>query len=210
MVFSEFLTNKNILSFGKLRLSYARAGREPFAYSSRTVFTQPFFADGFTNGIGFPYLGVNGMGISNTLGNAFLRPEIRTSYEAGVDLKFIQNRFTLGLTYYYDKSSDLLVRRPLASTTGSRSIFSNVGEMENRGYEVELGADILDEKKTGFGWNITGNWAQNKNKVLRLAEGVSEISLENAFTGIGSYAIVGQPYGHFLALNGNAMQVAHW
>ena len=197
VVFSEWLTNKNILSFGKLRLSYARAGREPFAYSSRTVFTQPFFADGFTNGIGFPYLGVNGMGISNTLGNAFLRPEIRTSYEAGVDLKFIQNRFTLGLTYYYDKSTDLLVRRPLASTTGSRSIFSNVGEMENRGYEVELGADILDEKKTGFGWNITGNWAQNKNKVLKLAEGVSEISLENAFTGIGSYAIVGQPYGAF-------------
>jgi outer membrane receptor protein involved in Fe transport len=196
-VFTELLPNKDLLSYGKIRVSYAKAGREAPAYSSRTYFLQPFFTDGFTNGIGFPYLGVNGYGISSTLGNSALKPEIRTSYEAGLDLKFLQNRFTAGFTYYYDKSTDLLVRRPLPSTTGVRSVFSNIGEMENKGVEIELNFDILQENKNGFGWNITGNMARNRSKVLKLAPGVPEISLESAFTGIGSYAIEGQPFGAF-------------
>jgi TonB-linked SusC/RagA family outer membrane protein len=192
-VVSELLPNRDILSYAKLRGSFAQAGREPGVYSSRTYFTRPTLTDGFTDGNSFPFLGQNGFAISNTLGNSALRPEINTTYEGGIDLKFLNGRISTGFTYYYSKSTDLLVARPIASTSGFSNFNSNVGEMQNQGIEIEADADIIKFK--GFTWSLGGNFTRNRNEVLKLAPGVDEFSIESAFTGIGSYAIVGQPYG---------------
>ena len=196
-VLTEMLPQSEILSYLKFRASYAQAGREPAIYSSRTYYGRPTFTDGFTNGVSFPYLGQNGFTIGmsnpNVLGNEVLRPEINTSYEGGFDVRLWRNRVRGSFTYYVSKSSDLLVVRPIAATSGFSFYTSNVGEMENKGIELELDVDVV--RSGDFTWTIGGNFTKNNNEVTKLAPGVTQFSIETAFTGIGSYAIEGQPYG---------------
>ena len=196
-VFSENMNTSGIFSFGKVRLSYAQAGIEPSPYSTLTYYVAPFITDGFTDGLGFPYGGFNGFSQSQTLGNNALEPEINTTMEAGVNLKFFQNRVNLDVNYYLSRSTNLLVFRPIAPSSGFERVFSNIGEMENRGWEIELGIDVV--KTRNFNWNINGNWTQNVNEVTKLAPGVDEINTEVAFGSISSFAIVGQPYGALYA-----------
>lgn len=194
-VFSEILPSRDVLSFGKVRASYARAGIEPFPYRTRTYYVAPFITDGFTDGFGFPYGGQNGFSLSSRLGNADLEPELNTTTEFGVNLKFFRNKIDLDVNYYISKSSNLLVLRPIAGSTGFEEIYTNIGEMENKGWEIELGVNPVSTNR--FKWSIQGNFSRNVNEVTKLAEGVDEINIETAFASIGSFAIVGQPYGAF-------------
>lgn len=194
-VFSELFPSREVFSFGKVRASIARAGIEPFPYRTRTYFVAPFITDGFTDGFGFPYGGQNGFSLSSRLGNANLEPELNTTTEFGVNLKFLRNKIDLDVNYYISKSSNLLVLRPIAGSTGAEEIYTNIGKMENKGLEIELGINPISTKI--FKWNIQGNFTRNKNEVTKLADGVDEINIETAFASIGSYAIVGQPYGAF-------------
>ena len=208
-VFSELIGSNDLLSFGKLRLSWAQVGIEPPPYRTVTYYVAPFVTDGFTDGLSFPYNGQNGFGLSSALGNVDLEPEVNTTYEAGVELKLFGNRISLDLNYYQSTSSNLLVNRPIASSTGFETVFQNFGEMVNKGWEIELGARILDYRN--FSWDISGNFNRNVNEVTELAEGVDEINIETAFASIGSFAIKGQPYGALYATkwlrdaNGNLM-----
>lgn len=192
-VFTEVLPANKILSFGKLRASVAQSGIEPGAYNTVTYFDKPFVTDGFTPGLSFPYLGVNGYGYSSSMGNANLKPEILTGVEVGLDLRFWEGRINLDATYYNQTSSQLLVDRPIATSTGFKSYYVNAGKMRNQGVELELSGTAVDMKE--FKWNIGVNFTLNRNEVLGLTQGVDRIDLESAFTGIGSFAIVGQPYG---------------
>jgi len=194
-VFSEILPENNILSFGKARLAYAQSGISPTAYSSATYYVAPFITDGFTSGVGFPYIGNNGFGVSSTLGNADLRPEKVSGYEAGLDLRFLMGRLNVDFTYYNQTTTDILVRRPIAGSSGFRFMQANSGEMINKGVELVVSGDPV--RTSDFNWNISVNFAKNYNEVLALAEGVDEVSLEAGFSHVGSYAIVGDAYGAF-------------
>ncbi len=194
-VFTELIPENNILSFGKLRIAYAQSGISPLAYSSKTYYLAPFITDGFTNGASFPYMGNNGFGISNILGNPDLKPERVTGKEIGTDLRFLKARLNIDFTYYNQLTTDILVLRPIAATSGFQFMRANSGEMVNRGVELVVSGDPV--KTSTFNWNLSVNWSRNYNEVLRLAEGVDEISLESGFTDIGSYAIVGDAYGAF-------------
>src|SRR5690606_15339476 len=107
-------------------------------YRTVTYYVAPFVTDGFTDGLSFPYNGQNGFGLSSALGNVDLEPEVNTTYEAGVELKLFGNRISLDLNYYQSTSSNLLVNRPIASSTGFETVFQNFGEMVNKGWEIEL------------------------------------------------------------------------
>ncbi|MEN9510448.1 MAG: hypothetical protein RLZZ370_267 [Bacteroidota bacterium] len=192
-VFTEAIGSNNILSYGKMRIAYAQAGINPPAYATRTYYTQPTFTDGFTSGLNFPYLGMNGFGQSNGLGNSALEPERNTGMEIGFDLRFLKGRATLDVTLYNQKSTNIILGMPLAPSTGYSSVVQNAGEMQNKGIELVIGATPVKTDK--FSWDINLNWASNRNEVLKLAPGVDEISTEAAFASNGSYAIVGEPYG---------------
>lgn len=192
-VFTEAIGSNNILSYGKMRIAYAQAGINPPAYATRTYYTQPTFTDGFTSGLNFPYLGMNGFGQSNGLGNSALEPERNTGMEIGFDLRFLKGRATLDVTLYNQKSTNIILGMPLAPSTGYSSVVQNAGEMQNKGIEMVIGATPVKTDK--FSWDINLNWASNRNEVLKLAPGVDEISTEAAFASNGSYAIVGEPYG---------------
>jgi TonB-linked SusC/RagA family outer membrane protein len=181
------------LSFGKLRLGYAESGISPPTYSSKTYYVQGNFTDGFTNGFGYPYLGQNGFGQSVAIGNIDLKPERQLGTEVGLDLRFLEGRLSLDFTYYNQKSVDILMLQPISASTGYTNIYTNAGEMTNKGIELTLGGTPI--KNDDFRWDIGVTYTKNTNEVTKLASGVDEINIETAFTSVGSFAIVGQPYG---------------
>jgi TonB-linked SusC/RagA family outer membrane protein len=194
LVFTE-LVKIPTLSFGKVRVAYAQAGISPAAYGTSTYFVRSTYTDGFTGGLSFPYTGINGYGYSNTLGNPNLKPERNTGREFGLDLRFFEGRLGFDFTYYVQRSTDLLVFRPVAPSSGFSQSYENLGEMENRGIELMINATPIQKKD--FQWDISLNFTRARNEVLKLAEGVKELSLEAGFASMGSYAIVGEPYGVF-------------
>ena len=196
-VFSNFIADEDILTFGKLRASFAQVGINPDPYSYNTYFVNPFFTDGFTDGLSFPYLGVNGFGYSDIIGDPNLQPELVTELEVGTDLRFFQGRLLLDVTYYNRKSSNILMSRPIPASSGYEELFSNFGEMVNKGWEIYAGGNVIESDD--FTWNLGVNFTKNVNEVLSLADGVEEVNIEAAFASIGSYAIVGQPYGALYA-----------
>ena len=196
-IFSDLIAENKVLSFGKLRLAYAQSGNSPDPYTSTTYFTSAIFTDGFTDGLSFPFLGRNGFGIGSTLGNPNLQSEVLTGTDLGVDLRFLNGRINLDFSYYNQKSTKVLIARPIAASSGYQNFLTNIGEMENKGIEVILSGDPVRFKD--FNWNIAVNFSQNKNTVLSLTEGVEQINLESAFESIGSFAIVGEPYGVLFA-----------
>jgi hypothetical protein len=101
----------------------------------------------------------------------------------------------LDVTYYNQKSVDILLYRPIAGSSGFGFDYQNSGEMVNKGWEVYL--DFKPIREEDYSWTLGLNWSMNRSEVLSLAEGVEELNIEAAFGSIGSFAIVGQPYGAF-------------
>lgn len=194
-VFSDAFKLPKWFSFGKARVAYSKVGIAPGYYTDRTYYTVPFYTDGFTNGNTLPYLGQSGLAISNTLGNGNLKPERVTGLEGGVDLRFFTGRLTFEATIYKQTSQDLLIDQPVAASSGYLARTVNAGEMVNKGVELSLGGYPI--QKDNFSWNIVVNWSKNVSKVTKLTNGVEQFNLETGFSDIGSYAIVGQPYGVF-------------
>lgn len=183
------------LAFGKLRYSYAVAGVPPQPYGTRTYYNVPIYTDGFTNGLTFPYGGVNGSSIGASLGQRELKPERVIGNEFGLNVILWNGLIDVDVTYYNQKSVDILLNRPIATSSGYEAVYSNSGEMVNRGVELDIEAKPI--RKENFSWTIGLNWYMNRSEVLKLAEGVDEVDIEAAFASIGSFAIVGEPYGVF-------------
>jgi len=192
-VFSEIWKPLKQFSFGKLRVAVAQAGVSPGTYSSRTYLGKPILADGFTGGLGFPYLGVNGYGYNSALGNGNIKPEITTSSEFGADLRFFDGRLNFDYTFFYQITSDIIVDMPIAPSSGFRSFANNTGEMKNWGHEILFSFTPI--RKKDFEWQASFNMSILRNEVAKIFGGDKPLSIEEGFTDIGAYAVVGKPYG---------------
>ncbi len=193
--FSESIKLPKWFSFGKVRASYASVGKAPGVYTNKNYYAVPLIADGWTNGFGFPYNGNPAYALSSTLNAPNLVPERTNEMEFGTDIRFFDSRVTLDATYYTRKTTNVLLFQPVAASTGYSSEYTNAGEIDNHGVELALG--LVPVKIKDFSWEIMTNWSRNISEVTKLANGVTQYSIESGFTGIGSYAIVGQPYGVF-------------
>ena len=182
------LQDSKVLSFGKLRLSAAQVGKDAPAFALNGFYTKSTFGDGYTSGITYPSDGVGGFGRVTTLGNPNLKPEKTTSFEAGLDLKFFQNRLGIDVTGYYSKGQDLIVSAPLAASTGYNSQYINSGSIETKGIELQLTATPVQARN--FRWDAFINFSSYQNKILKLADGVSQVTL-NGFTGTTIAQIAG-------------------
>ncbi len=195
IVVSELAKLPDWFNFLKLRGALAQSGISPQPYRNRTYYTQPIYADGFTNGNSFPYLGQVGYGISSIKGNANLLPERVNGQEVGTEMKFFQGRLGLDVTYYLQTTVDILLDKPVAPSSGFDREYVNTGKMQNQGWEVALTGTPVKTKN--FTWDISATWFRNRSKVLELAPGVDQVDIEAAFEDIGSFAVVGDPYGTF-------------
>lgn len=183
-------------TFAKLTYGYGEVGIAPQPYRIMSTYTKPFMTDGFTDGLSFPYSGINGMAVSGTLGNQDLKPERVLGHELGLSTKFLENRLTFDLNLYYKTSKDLLLNLPLPQSSGYGEVYQNAAELVNKGIEVELGYDVFKKNKP-FQWNINLNWSKNESKVTEISGNLDAVSIESAFGSIGYYAVKGQPLGSF-------------
>lgn len=100
-------------------------------------------------------------------GNPSLKPERQREYELGFDAGLFGDRVGLGFTYYDQYVKDLLLARTFAPSTGYASVLDNVGELSNKGIELQL--DTRNIERPNFGWSTTFNFSLNRNRVERLA-----------------------------------------
>jgi TonB-linked SusC/RagA family outer membrane protein len=188
-VFSDNIKLPAFIGQSKLRLSYAKIGKDAAPYST---------SSGFGNYTGLP-TGSTGLTLSSNLGDINLKPEFTDTYEAGLEMAFLNNRLTFDFTYYNSLSKDQITRAQISSATGFVTASINAGSIRNRGIELVLGGTPI--KSTNFTWDAALNFSANRNKVMSLKEGLSEIVYG---AGTGGYInspvtfklIPGQPYGN--------------
>ncbi|HEX9511004.1 MAG TPA: SusC/RagA family TonB-linked outer membrane protein [Puia sp.] len=200
-VFTElpgFKVDKHVLSFGKIRGSFAQVGKDAPIYALTTPFSSAVFADGFTSGITFPANGSSGYQISSaiaTVGNPTLKPERTNSYEGGVDLGFLNNRLTFNGTYYYSKSTDGILPVSIPFSTGFAGELLNATTITNKGLELSLDGTPV-QTSYGLRWNVIVNWSRNISKVVALYPGITSFFMGGFGAGeAGIFAVPGQPFG---------------
>lgn len=201
-VFSELYKDKafsDVLSFGKVRLSYAKVGQDASPYLLQTTYAKTSINGDFGSII-FP-LTSNGTTIpsfsrGNRIGNPNLKPEFTSSFEVGTELSFIKNLINLDLTYYNTKSTNQIVNVPIPNSSGYTSIAMNVGEMTNKGLEIGLRA-IPVNTSYGLKIEVFGTYNKVKNNVVSINEGINQIVIGNGTTAMQQVAAIGKPYGTF-------------
>ena len=176
----DFLKDHSTISDLKLRASWGITGNQNIGnYASRSLYTA-----------GNNYMGIAGF-VPNVLGDKGLKWETTRQWNVGVDAGFFNDRISLLADYYYKKTSDLLIGLPILTSSGYINRFTNSGDIENKGFEFELSSKNL---VGDFKWSTSLNMTFNRNKVLALPEGLSEMR-----GGVGDLnrAIPGQPLGVF-------------
>ncbi|MBD2716498.1 SusC/RagA family TonB-linked outer membrane protein [Hymenobacter sp. BT646] len=157
-ILNELLPMPTSISLAKLRLSAAQVGND----------TDPYYTRKYYGRSDFPGAG----SVPTTLFNTDFKPEITTSYEAGVEYLMFQGRIGADVTVYQNTTRNQILEVPIDPTTGYSRALLNAGEVRNRGVEVVLNARPIDNN--AFKWKTTGTWARNRNKVLSLAEGLTD------------------------------------
>ena len=144
-------------------------------------------------GAGYNYGGSSGIAPTQ-LPNPDLKWETTTQTGLGFDFSILKNRITLNFDLYYNRTKDLLLERPIPSSSGFYTISSNIGQLENKGMEILLNTVNIDK---AFTWTTNFNFAMNRNKVLSLYE---DQPIDDQGRG-GSRVEVGQPIGIFYGYN---------
>ncbi|WP_026707023.1 SusC/RagA family TonB-linked outer membrane protein [Flavobacterium frigidarium] len=177
------------LTFGKIRATYGQVAIMPGIYNGYTYITGATGTESW--GPAYDAAAYNGGFERESLaGNPDLKPEIKTQYEAGIDLGFF-NRVNLGVTYYTDVIRDNLVAAANNPSSSVSDLYGNFAQLSNKGLEIDFDAAIL--KNSDFKWNIAATFGTNKNEVTKLTG--SESILLNGFAGTSSRAVLNQPLG---------------
>ncbi|WP_432713264.1 SusC/RagA family TonB-linked outer membrane protein [Pedobacter sp.] len=186
-VFSDHLKLPEVISFAKLRFSYAQVGKDasPYAYSTGFVNYQQL-GNGFT-----------GYTKGELLGDPNLKPEFTDTYDAGLEMQFFKNRLSMDVSYYYSESKDQIIAADISSTTGYVRAAVNAGSMRNKGIELAISGTPI--KTDNITWDVGLTFSANRNKILSLAEGLEEIILASQFgyanATVTSKLIEGHAYG---------------
>ena len=132
--------------------------------------------------------------IPSGIANSDLKWESTAQLNIGFDLSILDSRYSFMFDYYKKNTTDLLASVPLAPSVGFGSSLQNIGEIQNKGLEFSLSANILQGE---FKWNASAQLSANRNKVIKLAGG-SDIygGGVNIFGNI-SLAREGEPLGVF-------------
>jgi TonB-linked SusC/RagA family outer membrane protein len=185
-IFSEVLKESNPwLSFGKLRLGLAQVGSDTDPYQTMDLYV-------FNNSIS----STPGYIPSNTKRNPDLKPEITTSYEAGLEAAVLNNRLGVELTLYSSETRDQIIPLTISGTTGYSYSVVNTGLMTNKGVEARVYGTPVQTRD--FSWESSLVLASNKNKVVKLLDGVTYYRLTNAPFKVEIGANEGEEYGDIM------------
>ena len=195
LVFTELLPKNDILSFGKVRASWAQVGKDADAYATLTYLEKPINYGGYT-GVGNVY----------TKGNSILKPEIQTAWEIGTELRFLKGRLGIDWTYYHSSTKNQIASPRLSNAGGYIMMSINSGSVINEGMEVSITGKPFDGKD--FKWESTLNFSYNKGRLGDFLEGVGMFYPTDAQFGSVKSASVPNG-GKFMALVGTRFETQH-
>nr|MBZ1359317.1 SusC/RagA family TonB-linked outer membrane protein [Dyadobacter fermentans] len=185
VILSEAINLPSAISFAKLRGSWAQVGGA--TVNAFQIYQYYNMQQGGHNGQ--PVQGL----ASSQVPNPDLKPLTSTTYEGGLEAKFLHNRLGLDVTLYNRKTTDDIVTTNIALSSGYTSALLNVGELSNKGIELLITGTPV--QKTNFSWDVSYNMAYNKSKIERLADGINQVDIG---TGVGGGIIrnaINRPYG---------------
>ena len=165
----EFLKGNPVLTTLKLRASWGQTGQQGVGgYYD----TQPTY---YKNDIGSYYMfGGNVYNPISSLGyNADLKWETTTTYNVGFDFGFLKDRITAGLDVYYRETTDMINWIPVPALSNlTNYLNSNIGNMINTGFELDVNAVAIDTKD--WTWSLGANVAYNYNEITKLTASASD------------------------------------
>ncbi len=181
-VVTDMVELPDAISFLKFRGSYAEVGND----ASYASILQTFSSTAY---------GPVGMFTPSAVKVASeLIPENTKSWEAGVDLKFIDNRLGIDFTWYKSNTYNQLVRVTTPPTSGYSQGWINAGNIQNKGVELMLYATPIETHD--FSWDVSLNFAKNNNEVIELTDLLDEYEIDSPNLSVGETWIVkGRPYG---------------
>lgn len=195
LVFTELLPKNDILSFGKVRASWAQVGKDADPYATLTYLESPIVYGGYT-----------GVGNMITKGNSILKPEIQTAWEIGTELRFLNGRLGLDWTYYHSSTKNQIASPRLSNASGYVMMSINSGSVINEGMEVSITGKPFDGKD--FKWESTLNFSYNKGRLGDFLDGVGMFYPTDAQFGSVKSASVPNG-GKFMALVGTRFETQH-
>lgn len=163
-IFSDFMRSINHslpawMTFAKTRLSFAQVGKDPNPYNLYNTRSYTY-----ENGIRVP--------IPQTVKkNSNLKPEIKSSFEWGLEMKFLENRLGFDFTYYYTKTKNQAMLVDVSAPWTQQWV--NAGKITNKGIELMLYGTPVKTKDLKF--DLTMNISKNISRVDELANGVDHI-----------------------------------
>lgn len=156
-----FLRNSTLISNLKLRGSWGITGNQAIgSYATLSLLSSFPFTYGGTSS----YAGYNLQGAAN----ASLKWEETKQVDVGIDLGVLNNRITVTADYFTRKTSGLLQAVPLPNYNGGGTVIKNIGNMENKGFELGVNASVFQNKK--WDWNSSLNFSSITNKITSLGD----------------------------------------
>ena len=186
-VFTNLLPRNTILSFGKLRASWARVGKDANPYATLTYVNPPITIGSFT-GVGNQYYS----------GNPTLIPEIQNSWEIGGEFRFLNGRVGLDYTYYNSETQNQIGQPRLAQSGGFIFSTLNSGSVLNKGMEIQVTGKPIVQKD--FSWDAMLNFSYNQGRLGAFIPGVAYFYPTDAQFGTVKAASI--PNSYFLGMTG--------
>jgi len=176
----KFMENSSLVNYLKLRASWGLTGNAEIGEGSYLTL---YGVTNYPNLPGFTPV---------QLSNPDLKWEKTEQTNIGLDFGLLKSRITAEIDVYHKKTSDLLLNVNIPSTTGYTFITRNLGNMENKGFEIGINSVNIDSR--GFRWTTAFNAAYNKNEVLDIKGQIIEAGF-----GLTQRAVEGLPIGEFYA-----------
>ncbi|GAB3349140.1 TonB-dependent receptor [Arachidicoccus ginsenosidivorans] len=171
----KFMANANWLDLLKFRVSYGMMGNDDIGnYTARSYYTAQNL------------LGISGL-VKGNLGNESLMWERVSKANIGLDVDLLNNRLSLTLDAYHNKTSHMVIYEPGPTVSGQDYIITNNGGMKTSGGEISLNAVLVNKRR--FNWQLGFNIAKYTSIITKLptgpiytdfADGVILTSIDNA------------------------------
>lgn len=178
------LKDNSVLNYAKINASYTSVGNSSAvgAYRITNLSVLPS---------GFPFGNLSAYGYNPNQTDANIKPEFANTFEVGAQLGFFKDRITLEGSYYITNTKDLMTNATTSSASGNATLLTNVGDLENKGFEIDLG--LTPVKTKDFKWDLRASYTTYKTKVTALQNGVNSVNLQSN-TQIGIFAEVGEEF----------------
>ena len=193
-VFSDQFKLPDWVSDGKFRVSLAQIGKDADPYSTSIVYVPD----------GPPINNILLFTRNNAAGVPGLKPEMTTAFEIGTDLNFLDNRLGFNFTWYKSNSKNLIMGVATSPGTGFTQITLNSGEIENKGVELTLRAKPVVSRD--FSWNVLVNFSANRNKVVSIYPGLTQLVGGSSF----GYGGAGPTFIHAPGQSVGDIYGTHW